>query len=402
MCQSRFRCHKCKGRHHTSLCLGPTNPPTSPQIMKGIAPAHSPQTSTGELPSQVHASLAPINPANSTVNHGQLALLKTAIATVGHDLTHCEANILFDEGAQRSFITQTLANQLGVRYTEKESIALSAFGAHSSSSRHLPVTNINIVTVCGEQIPLRVLVVEQIATPLQNRFRQQLHTVPHLTGLQLAHPVTSDENFEISLLIGADHYWDTVKETVTRGQGPTAVESKLGYLVSGPLQTNSVNHTDTVVNLLQTLSSTMEVERDLEHFWSLESLGISPPTETDEHESFLQHFQSSSITRMSDGRYNAKFPWKVDSPPLPSNYGNCAHRTRAMVRRIAQTPNLLRSYGEIIEEHEKRGFIERVDNVTSLDRAHYLRIMQSRKSQPPHPSELFSIAVTVPQPTLQG
>ena len=33
---------------------------------------------------------------------------------------------------------------------------------------------------------------------------------------------------------------------------------------------------------------------------------------------------------------------------------------------------LLKSYGEIIEEHEKRSFIERVDNVTSLDRAHYL------------------------------
>ena len=57
---------------------------------------------------------------------------------------------------------------------------------------------------------------------------------------------------------------------------------------------------------------------------------------------------------------------------MPNFHGNCAHRTRAMVRRIAQTPNLLRSYGEIIEEHEKRGFIERVDNVTSLDRAHYL------------------------------
>ena len=241
---------------------------------------------------------------------------------------------------------------------------------HQTGSYLLPIS---IATACGDQIP-RVLVIEQIATPLQNQFRQQIQTIPHLRGLKLAHPVTSDENFAISLLIGADHYWDLVNDTVIRGPGPTVVASQLGYLVSGPLQTNSVDHayTDTAINLLQTLSSTREVERNLEHFWSLESLGISPPTQKDEHDPFPQHFQSSSIIRMPDDSYSAKFPWKEDSPLLPSNYGNCARRTRAVVRRLAQTPYLLKSYGEIIEEHEKRGFIERVDNVTSLDRAHYL------------------------------
>ena len=108
--------------------------------------------------------------------------------------------------AQRSFITQILADQLGIRYTESESIALSAFGAHSSLHRQLPMATINIVATNGEHIPVRVLVIEQIATPLQNRYRQQVQTTPHLRGLQIVHPVTSDKNFEISLLIGADHY----------------------------------------------------------------------------------------------------------------------------------------------------------------------------------------------------
>ena len=373
VCQTKFRCHKCKGKHHTSLCLGPTDTANRPHTTTDAAtPTHSPHPSMAEPPFRVHASLAPINQTNVPVNSGQISLLKTAVATVGHNHTHCEANILFDEGAQRSFITQTLADQLGVRYAESESIALSAFGAHSSFNRQLPMAYINIVATDGEHIPVRVLVIDQITTPLQNRFRQQVQTIPHLKGLQLAHPVTSDENFEISLLIGADQYWDIVKDTVIRGQGPTAVESKLGYLISGPLQTNCVNRIDTVVNLLQTLSSTTAVVHDLEHFWSLESIGISPPTEMDDQESFLQHFQRSSITRMSDGSYSAKFPWKEDCPTLPSNYDSCARHTQAMVCRLAQTPSLLRSYGEIIEEHEKRGFIERVDNVDSLGRAHYL------------------------------
>ena len=221
------------------------------------------------------------------------------------------------------------------------------------------MANINIVTTNGEHIPVHVLVIDQIDTLLQNNFRQQVQTIPHLKGIQLAHPVTSDENFEILLLIGEDQYWDIVKDMVIRGQGPTAVESKLGYLISGPLQIKCmVNRTDTVVNLLQTLSCTSVAERDLEHFWFLESVGISPTAEMDDQESFLQHFQSCSNTRMSDGSYSAKFPWKEDCPALPSNYVSYARCTRAMIHRVAQTPSFLRSYGEIIKEHEKPGFIE--------------------------------------------
>ena len=277
-----------------------------------------------------------------------------------------------DEGAQRSFITQTLADQLSIPYTESESIALSAFGAHSSSNRQLPVATVKVVTAYGEKVPVRVLVVEQIATPLQNQFHQQIHDIPHLRGFTFAHSVTSDENFVISLLIGADPYWDLVEDTIIRGQGPTAVASKLGYLVSEPLQTDIVHPADTVVNLLKTLSSTREAEFDLQQFSSLEFLGISPPTDKDEHELFLQDYQGSSTTRNSDGSYSAKFPWKEDSPPLPTNYGNCIRRTRSMVRRLAQTPELLKSYGNIIREHERRGFIERVDDVAFIDRAHYI------------------------------
>jgi len=52
---------------------------------------------------------------------------------------------------------------------------------------------------------------------------------PHLYGLPLAHPVQATGNFEISLLVGADSY------VQDRGNGPTAVESRIGYHLSGPL-----------------------------------------------------------------------------------------------------------------------------------------------------------------------
>ena len=41
-----------------------------------------------------------------------VCLLKTAIAAVSSDTVTAEGNILFDDGAQRSFVTQQLANHL--------------------------------------------------------------------------------------------------------------------------------------------------------------------------------------------------------------------------------------------------------------------------------------------------
>ena len=174
------------------------------------APIHSPQVTSQQPTSSIHTTLALIkDPSPSScvpTSGGRTSLLKTAIATVNADHVYCEANILIDEGAQRSFITQMLANQLGLPLSETESISLSAFGAQPSASIYLPVATINVVISRGENIPLCVLVVEKIATPLQNHLCRQIQDMPHLRGLKLAHPVTSDENFAISLLIGEDHY----------------------------------------------------------------------------------------------------------------------------------------------------------------------------------------------------
>jgi len=45
------------------------------------------------------------------------------------------------------------------------------------------------------------------------------------------------------------HFWDLVEDEVILGHEPTAVESKLGYLLSGPLQTPSCLPSTAVVNL---------------------------------------------------------------------------------------------------------------------------------------------------------
>ena len=69
----------------------------------------------------------------------------------------------------------------------------------------------------------------------------------HLQNLQLAHPLAAKQEFKISLLVGADHYWDIVGDHIVRGLegGSPAVASKLGYLLSGPVHLTNTLHTST-------------------------------------------------------------------------------------------------------------------------------------------------------------
>ena len=94
---------------------------------------------------------------------------------------------------------------------------------------------VNLKTKSGRMVPLSVLIVPDITVSLRIITNECVSQLPYLKGLPLAQPVTTHENFKISLLIDADHYWDIVEDDIIRGDGPTAIGSKLGYLLSGPL-----------------------------------------------------------------------------------------------------------------------------------------------------------------------
>ena len=84
-------------------------------------------------------------------------------------------------------------------------------------------------------IPIPVLIVPQFAAPLQNSVRVKIRTTPYLKDLQLGHPVTEDNSFKINILVGADYYWRFIQDHIICGDGPSAVQSHLDYLLSGPL-----------------------------------------------------------------------------------------------------------------------------------------------------------------------
>jgi len=137
------------------------------------------------------------------------------------------------------------------------------------SLQTLGITTIKIQTLTGDHIPVSVLVVPNIATPIQNSCRIELNKMPHLKGLKLANLFTSNQEFSVSILIGADQYWSFVQDHIIRGDGPTAQQSLLGYLLSGPLPMLTTQLLTST--LLQIASSADQQEFNLLQLWSIEA-----------------------------------------------------------------------------------------------------------------------------------
>ena len=181
----------------------------------------------------------------------------------------------------------------------------------------------------------------------------------------------------MNILIGSDYYWQLVTGHVIHGNdGPTAMHTQLGWILSGPVKGappnshSNVNIASTHVLRCSTQpipSPEVTIEANLKRFWELESIGISPD-ERSVYEEFL-----STVTHR-DGRYEVHLPWKDNQVTLPDNYQLSLRRLESLLKRLRQDPKTLKEYDNIIKEQIARGIIERVDETSTTDAScvHYL------------------------------
>ena len=118
-CSSSYLCRKCDGgKHHISLCVG--------------------KSSEKEV---LH------NPPDALSTHVGVTngiLLQTAISPVFRSPTaSClTTRNLFDSGSQRSYITQSLRDKLGLKTVRKERLILRTFGRSESVVKSLDVVKL--------------------------------------------------------------------------------------------------------------------------------------------------------------------------------------------------------------------------------------------------------------------
>ena len=154
--------------------------------------------------------------------------------------------------------------------------------------------------------------------------------------------MTSDEQFQNSLLIGADHYWDIVEDDIIRSLGPTAAKSKIDYLLSGPVLNPSPTWSNFNASILKVIvlnESENILNTALERFGNLESTRILP----------TQAEANRTRYRVPDFLYTTPersifCEVAMDHAPLPPNESIARGRKRFSVRRLCKEPLNCLSY----------------------------------------------------------
>ena len=365
-CRNEKKCRHCEGKHHQSICSSEKSVPKKEN--------NQTETKPNEESKNEFCGITTLR-----VGKGTSVLLQTARANAVNGSTSVPVRILFDTGSQRSYVTNNVITKLRLTPIKRETLNLNTFGNNKSKRRSCELFKFHIQKPkSGENIELRAINFPTICSPVNSEVR--IEDYPHLKDLELADfdPNSNGEK-SIDILVGADFYWQFVTGEVVRASDwPTAMSSKLGWLLSGP---NPKTSTDdrTINNLILAGecidNSKVQTDCDdelvnvLKQFWETGSIGIKSVEFEKPNEKFL------SDIRFTGERYEVGLPWKHESLAIDDDYDLCHNRLRLLHRKLQKQPDIMTEYGKGIEEQLATGIVEKVpeceENQEKID-VHYL------------------------------
>ena len=133
--------------------------------------------------------------------------------------------------------------------------------------------------------------------------------------------------------------WEFQRSGTVRGESdvPFAIETELGWVLSGPLKRryefSEAGVQELSVNIISQDSAGLgkaSLDREVSRLWDVESVGIKRCDEV--HESFENEIQ------FLEGRYSVKLPWKLGHDPLPNNFANSLSRMKSQFKRLNREP----------------------------------------------------------------
>ena len=301
-------------------------------------------------------------------------LLQTAEAFIcTKNKSKIKVRLLLDSGSQRTYVSKALTTKLELKSTGTEEIHLSTFGRQSTQAHESDVYELALSpTSSNEQFIIRAIGMNHICNPITGQdIIWTIEHHKHLHNLKLAD--SGSGTLDIDILVGNDHYWDIVTgEIIRSSSGPTAVNSKLGWILSGPTgqfelptNTNLVHTMKVDLNLhRQTAESTLDDQ--VKRFWDLETLGIK------ENEKSIIDEVVEQITLNNQNRYEVSLPFKETSPMIPDNYKLSKQRLMSLYQKLKKNPEHLAAYDKIMKDQASEGIIETAEGPALPGQVHYL------------------------------
>ena len=158
---------------------------------------------------------------------------------------------------------------------------------------------------------------------------------------------------------------DIVTGDVVHGaHGPTAVSSKLGWLLSRwskkpQSDSHTFNNLIIAADEFDNSSTVRDHDRltaSLKRFWELESMGINSVESEipSEQQGFVDNI------RFNGTRYEVGLPWKSNHRTIDDDYELCRNRLRSLHQKLLKDPKHLKEYNRNIQEQLAMGIVEEV------------------------------------------
>ena len=329
----QVRCRKCNGNHDMFLCDTHNNKKTNDHE-KTATVATSSSASPSSVPSAV--------------------LLQTMQIYVEGEKGKIKVNALFDTGADRTYICDSVVQKIKPRWVQTKPLAFAAFGADQLS----PAEDRHVYALAlsggSGRVQVEATSIKNICVPVRQ------HSIPsHLMNMPNVVTIPAGESLKIDLLIGLDNYWRVMTGKI-KYLTPDLVMQKsvLGEVVSGSVPLNQGKEEQSSSHQL------FCCEQNMQNFWDLESIGIHDQLDTKSVvDPVTVQFEQS--IKLQDKRYTVTLPWKEGGrEKIIPNKSSALKRLESLKNRFLRDPELGQKYHKVIADMLTEGIIEEVEDVT--------------------------------------
>lgn len=290
-------------------------------------------------------------------DHLETVLLSTALVEVaGSDNKYHKARALLDSGSQLCLITESLRNKLNATPIQS---TYQITGVGQSITQSNQTCEINLQSLVGKyNTCIKCLVLPCITASLPSvRIINDLE-IPE--NVNLADP-TFHTSSKIDILIGADRFWDLLNHGKIRlSSGPFLQNTKLGWIISGPI----LNTQSCIKKVQCNFTQTLELNEQLKKFWEIEEISSSKqPFSSDEI--LCEKLFTETTERADNGRFSVRIPLKESPKVLGESYNIAKDRLLSLERRLSKLPPQHKQmYSDFMQEYLALGHMTRIENYT--------------------------------------
>ncbi|UYV79054.1 hypothetical protein LAZ67_17000935 [Cordylochernes scorpioides] len=274
----------------------------------------------------------------------------------GHFKQQCRAQLRCKKcgkGHLDIFCRESSSKETGDPIKEKSTEPAATFSSQACTGQIMMMTTVALLRgskATSLEVPGLKRDYVQVEALDQPKICENVPPLPKgdwLTKLRDKGVSIAPENFksgDIDILIGADH---------------------LGKLLTGRVQQE---------DKVQIALNGLVAGGNLRDLWELDVLGIQDPIEAvskKKRETELEEHFIKNIRRDGDQRYSVALPWKCERNNIPSNLEIAQRRLEACTSKLRKEKKVV-EYSTILQEWEREGLIERIEETRPQRKGHYL------------------------------